>query len=475
MRARVTEALLGAGFKFDPADPAYRKSGNESRYTIYRLPYEPVTTGEGALRPTIQIETAVWPLRRPAIELPVISFMSEALQRPPEIAGIACVSILETAADKFVGLTRRAGAELAGLDEPDPTLVRHLHDLHALREHYDPAEVAALAREVMRADAEAYGNQFPAYRENPMRETLRAVEGLAADPAYVRRYGEFERFMVYGPRVLVSRLRCNLAGINKRGGTMSAAGKEELETAPVPLTALERPIRAAAEDKLERGAFIERLCDAVIARGTKKATGITIGIIGPWGSGKSSILNLLHNYIEQHHPDAIVVRFDPWLISGRNDLISEFIAELIAELQRGPEGKTRFRAAIGKLIDYGNTLSPLATLVPYGTAVKDVLKMAKDHLDREKSLHEQRRELMEALAGVAAPIVVLIDELDRIEDEEIRMVAQLVRSVADFPGISYVLAYDAERVMRALGGSENSSAGGLISRRSYSCKSRCRC
>jgi hypothetical protein len=44
--------------------------------------------------------------------------------------------------------------------------VRHLHDLHALREHYDPAEVVTLAREVMRADAEAYGNQFPAYREN---------------------------------------------------------------------------------------------------------------------------------------------------------------------------------------------------------------------------------------------------------------------------------------------------------------------
>jgi hypothetical protein len=63
--------------------------------------------------------------------------------------------------------TGSAGAELAGLDEPDPTLLRHLHDLHALREHYDAAEVAALAREVMLADAEAHGNQFPAYRENP--------------------------------------------------------------------------------------------------------------------------------------------------------------------------------------------------------------------------------------------------------------------------------------------------------------------
>jgi predicted nucleotidyltransferase component of viral defense system len=200
LRDAITQALLSAGFKFDPEDPAYRKSRNESRYTIYRLPYEPAAAGEGALRPTIQIETAVWPLRRAAVDLPVISFVAEALRQPPEVASMACVSILETAADKFVGLTRRVGAELAGLDEPDPTLVRHLHDLHALREHYDPVEVAALARDVMLADAEVYGNQFPAYRENPLRETLRAVEGLVADPGYAQRYREFQRLMVFGEK-----------------------------------------------------------------------------------------------------------------------------------------------------------------------------------------------------------------------------------------------------------------------------------
>jgi hypothetical protein len=69
-------------------------------------------------------------LYRPAVELPVISFVGEALQRPPEVATIECVPIIETAADKFVALTRRA-------------------------EHYDPAEVAALAREIMLADAAA--------------------------------------------------------------------------------------------------------------------------------------------------------------------------------------------------------------------------------------------------------------------------------------------------------------------------------
>src|SRR6202040_2131223 len=83
LRDAVTQALLGAGFKFDPDDPAYRKSGNESRYTIYRLPYEPAATGEGALRPTIQIETAVWPVGRVAVERPRVSSLGRERRQTP--------------------------------------------------------------------------------------------------------------------------------------------------------------------------------------------------------------------------------------------------------------------------------------------------------------------------------------------------------------------------------------------------------
>jgi predicted KAP-like P-loop ATPase len=91
-----------------------------------------------------------------------------------------------------------------------------------------------------------------------------------------------------------------------------------------PTRSTERPIDTPDQDKLERGGFIARLCNAVIERQTKKATGAIIGITGQWGSGKSSILNLLDHHIKLDYPDAIVIRFDPWLISGRNDLISEF-------------------------------------------------------------------------------------------------------------------------------------------------------
>src|SRR5438105_1130229 len=124
------------------------------------------------LRPEIQIETAVWPLRLPAIERPMISFMAEAFKLPPEVPAIPCVSLVETVAEKFVALTRRAGAEIADAGGPrDPTLVRHVYDLHVIRAHYEFAEVVTLARAIMLADAKAYGHQFPAYRDNPIAET----------------------------------------------------------------------------------------------------------------------------------------------------------------------------------------------------------------------------------------------------------------------------------------------------------------
>ena len=53
LKSAITDALLNAGFAFDPDDEAHRTSMYKGRYTIYRLPYEPTTEGKGALRPEI--------------------------------------------------------------------------------------------------------------------------------------------------------------------------------------------------------------------------------------------------------------------------------------------------------------------------------------------------------------------------------------------------------------------------------------
>ena len=202
LREEVTDALLRAGFQFDPANPEHRRSSNESRYTLFRLPYEPLSRGQGTLRPEIKIEMAVWPLRRPTVELPVASFMAEAHRYAPEVASIPCVSIVQTAAEKFVALTRRTAAELAEAEGPrDPTLARHVYDLHVVRETFDVGQVAEMAHAIVPEDAAIFGHQFPAYREDPIAQTMRAVEALAGDGRYAQRYAEFQRDMVYGPQL----------------------------------------------------------------------------------------------------------------------------------------------------------------------------------------------------------------------------------------------------------------------------------
>ena len=199
-RTDITNALLAAGLDFDPENEEHRVSMYKGHYTKYMLPYKALAEGKG-LRPHVQIETSVWPLRRDAVEKPVISFVAEAYGREAELPKIACSSVLETAAEKLVALTWRAGSELAGMrEERDPTLVRHIYDLHMTREAYDIAQTAALALEVMKADAATRGDRFPAWKKDPLAETLRAIEGIPKDNVFVEGYANFQRDMVYGEK-----------------------------------------------------------------------------------------------------------------------------------------------------------------------------------------------------------------------------------------------------------------------------------
>ena len=201
LRDRVTEALERAGFAFDAKDPAQTRSRNENRYTIYQLPYGSVAeTGKG-LRPTIQVELTYAPLRRAPVMLPVTSFVAEARKIPPEVPAVACVGVVETAAEKLVSLTRRTAMDLAGASrDPDPALVRHIYDLHMVREHLDLADVGVLARDIAEADAWEFRNQYPAYEADIAGETRKALAALRADPLHRRRYEDFVAAMVYGER-----------------------------------------------------------------------------------------------------------------------------------------------------------------------------------------------------------------------------------------------------------------------------------
>jgi Nucleotidyl transferase AbiEii toxin, Type IV TA system len=91
--------------------------------------------------------------------------------------------------------------EMAGASrDPDPTLVRHVYDLHMMRDQVDPAEVAALARAIAEADAVEFANQYPDYAADIAGETRKALASLRTDPLHRERYVRSMADMVYGER-----------------------------------------------------------------------------------------------------------------------------------------------------------------------------------------------------------------------------------------------------------------------------------
>lgn len=231
----------------------------------------------------------------------------------------------------------------------------------------------------------------------------------------------------------------------------------EVPAAPLQ-SAPERPIESRSQDQLDRSRFIRRLSHALVNPQTGRSTGVIVGITGPWGSGKSSVLHLLRAELREAYADALVVNFDPWLVSGRNALISDFFTELIGTINADEARSRRFKSFAAAASRYAAQLSPAGDFAApgVGSVLSGMFLALGNFFSRAKSLDKLRTQLVRELQNTRAPVVVLIDEIDRVEDEEVRAIAQLVRSVADFPGISYLLAYDTERVIQALGsGTDN--------------------
>jgi hypothetical protein len=165
---------------------------------------------------------------------------------------------------------------------------------------------------------------------------------------------------------------------------------------------------------------------------------------------------MLDDELREKHRNSYVVRFDPWLVSGRNDLINAFFAELTATIASHSDNEA---AVVGETISaiakYAGKLAPLIKILDPSGVSSDAIGASSaavaDAVGRTEQLSKVRDKLIEKVEALKAPIIVLIDEIDRIEDAEIRAIAQLVRSVLDFPGVSYLLAYDQSRVVQALG------------------------
>ena len=119
------------------------------------------------------------------------------------------------------------------------------------------------------------------------------------------------------------------------------------------------------------------------------------------------------------------------------------------------------------MLSYGQALSPLVFVPVAGAwlgrigSIATAVGQACSARKRPDPIETQRQAIEEALSKLTDPIVIVIDDLDRLSAQEVRDMLSLVRLTAHFPKIIYLLAFDRAKVERALGD------GGLDDGRSY--------
>ena len=214
---------------------------------------------------------------------------------------------------------------------------------------------------------------------------------------------------------------------------------------------IDAPITSAADDDLGRAPVAQDFAESI--RELDASQGLVVGILGPWGHGKSSFINLMREHFEAE-PGLTVVDFNPWMFSGSNQLVNFFFTEIGAELN--VRSKSRFGKTADWLAQYGGILKPVSQFIPIpgaalaGEAAAAALAGLADSTSADRSAKKVREDITNELLGLDQPIVVVIDDIDRLTTIEIREIFKLVRLTASFPNIIYILAFDRERVEQAL-------------------------
>ena len=187
--------------------------------------------------------------------------------------------------------------------------------------------------------------------------------------------------------------------------------------------------------------LVTRLLNTDLSRGV-----FSVGISGSWGSGKTSFLENVESLLEEK---AFVVKFNPWNSQSSNQIITDYFNTL-------KEALSPFYSKLSQPINqYANLLAELE--VENWTT-----KFTKHFLSQQANdLGTLKRNVEDCIIAFDKPIIVLIDDLDRLEREEVFEVLRLIRNTAQFKNMIYVVAYDKQHVIEML------TSGGVQSSRLY--------
>jgi len=222
----------------------------------------------------------------------------------------------------------------------------------------------------------------------------------------------------------------------------------------------------------------------------------SIGVLGTWGTGKSSLLNIIEGELraDPATKEAIVVRFDAWLYQGYDDAkaaLMETVSDaLIAAAESSEDtsllgqawdlaGRVKWFRAAGLAAE---VVAAMAGIPVFGAAraaavagenlfegsgteddIKKVREGVKDAGDKAKGLvtakakrtppkeiDEFKEEFGKVLGGLKRTLVVFVDNLDRCMPEQTIRTLEAMRLFLSMHRTAFVVAADEEMVRQSV-------------------------
>ncbi len=188
--------------------------------------------------------------------------------------------------------------------------------------------------------------------------------------------------------------------------------------------------------------------------------GFVIGIEGEWGSGKTTYINLIRKSLKEQSPEFKIIEFKPWLHSNQENLIAAYF-KLLRENAKDIFGDdSDITKTLGNVISafapIGEAIANAISWGLLGKIVNAIMSLCGKELQKRPTLESQYKKIKDHLKDAGKTkecrksFVVIIDDLDRLDSDEIKTMLKLVKSVGKLPYVTYILAYDRDYVKGAI-------------------------
>jgi len=219
---------------------------------------------------------------------------------------------------------------------------------------------------------------------------------------------------------------------------------------------------------------------------------VSVGVFGTWGTGKSTVLNLVKQDLKRHKPEPIVIEFDAWLFQGFDDskaALMEVVADTLINATKDNAGllgkakdlaaRVNYFRALGVAADFGIGMAlgvPPGLLTKAGDAISSLVSGSIKVEDVEtakeagkavadgwsslikpekartppKEISAFRKEFSEILDELKRPLVVFIDNLDRCLPDVAIGTLEAIRLFLFMPGTSFVIAADEDMIRHSV-------------------------